>query len=226
MTISTPITAKPASWLISVLATHQHWSWSISSWPTSTKNRPSTQGSESTLESAIRVRDAARAAGIPVIFTRVVFTPGGVDGGLFYRKVPSLYLLDEGSPLNELPVELSPDPGDLVIKKQYASAFFGTTLASTLNSLGVDTVIITGLTTSGCIRATAVDALQHGFVPMWSGRRLVIETTGCTTRTCSTCEPNTQTSSLRRRLSSIWRTARGDAACEATDLRRGPLSTR
>lgn len=130
------------------------------------KESPFYAGVESTLESAIRVRDAARAAGIPVIFTRVVFTPGGVDGGLFYRKVPSLYLLDEGSPLNELPVELSPDPGDLVIKKQYASAFFGTTLASTLNSLGVDTVIITGLTTSGCIRATAVDALQHGFVPI------------------------------------------------------------
>ena len=53
-----------------------------------------------------------------------------------------------------------------MIKKQYASAFFGTTLASTLNSLGVDTVIITGLTTSGCVRATAVDALQHGFIPI------------------------------------------------------------
>ena len=53
-----------------------------------------------------------------------------------------------------------------MIVKQYASAFFGTTLATTLNALGVDTVIITGVSTSGCVRATAVDALQHGFVPL------------------------------------------------------------
>ena len=130
------------------------------------KESPFYAGVESALESAAKVLAAAHAAHIPVIFTRVVFTPGGVDGGLFYRKVPSLYHLDEGSPLNELPAELSPGPGDLVIKKQYASAFFGTTLASTLNSLGVDTVVITGLTTSGCVRATAVDALQHGFIPI------------------------------------------------------------
>ena len=61
---------------------------------------------------------------------------------------------------------LEPRPGELVITKQYASAFFGTTLASTLTSLGVDTLLIAGVSTSGCIRATAVDCVQHGFVPL------------------------------------------------------------
>ena len=61
---------------------------------------------------------------------------------------------------------LEPVAGETVITKQYASAFFGTTLASTLTSLGVDTVLIAGVSTSGCVRASAVDACQHGFVPL------------------------------------------------------------
>jgi maleamate amidohydrolase len=61
------------------------------------------------------------------------------------------------------PKGLEPDNGDLIVSKQYASAFFGTSLSSTLTALGVDSVILTGLTTSGCVRATCVDAMQHGF---------------------------------------------------------------
>jgi nicotinamidase-related amidase len=71
-----------------------------------------------------------------------------------------------GGPLGEIMPQITPGEHEIVIVKQYASAFFGTTLAATLNALGVDTVIITGVSTSGCVRATAVDALQHGFVPL------------------------------------------------------------
>lgn len=123
-------------------------------------------GVEDAVASAARVVDTARDAGVPVIFTRVEFAPGGADGGVFYRKVPALRVLDAGSPLAEFPDEPRPRTGELVVTKQYASAFFGTSLASTLTAMGVDSVVIVGLSTSGCVRASAVDALQHGFVPI------------------------------------------------------------
>ena len=129
------------------------------------KDSPLYAGVEEALASNERLLDAARAAGIPVIFTNVVFQAGGVDGGLFYRKVPALKCFDAGSPLGAFPPTLRPVAGELVISKQYASAFFGTSLASTLTALGVDTLLLTGLSTSGCVRATALDALQHGFAP-------------------------------------------------------------
>jgi maleamate amidohydrolase len=110
--------------------------------------------------------DIARAFGIPVIFTNVVYQAGGSDGGLFYRKVPALKVFDAGSPYGAFPPALSPRAGEVVVSKQYASAFFGTSLASTLRAQDVDTVLIAGFSTSGCVRATAVDALQNGFVPM------------------------------------------------------------
>lgn len=121
---------------------------------------------EHTLESTCRVLEAARAAGIPRVFTRVVFERGPLDGGIFYRKVPSLKVFDAASPLGALADELAPGPDELILTKQYASAFFGTSLASTLTVAGIDSVILTGLTTSGCVRATGVDAMQHGFVPI------------------------------------------------------------
>jgi nicotinamidase-related amidase len=123
-------------------------------------------GVEDAVTSAARVVDAAREAGVPVIFTRVEFAPGGADGGVFYRKVPSLRVLDAGSPLAEFPEAPRPRADEIVVTKQYASAFFGTSLASTLTAMGVDTVVVVGLSTSGCVRASAVDALQHGFVPI------------------------------------------------------------
>lgn len=109
---------------------------------------------------------AARAAGVPVIYTRVLYHPNGRDGGLFVRKVTALRAMVEGEPLAEIVPELPPRPDDLVMVKQYASAFFGTHLAATLTSLGVDTLVIAGCSTSGCVRATAVDAMQHGFLPV------------------------------------------------------------
>lgn len=112
-----------------------------------------------------RLARAAREHGRPVVFTYVSFVPGGADGGLFYRKVPALRLFDEGSPWGLPPDELAPEPGDLTVRKQYPSAFFGTPLASTLTALGCDSVVITGVSTSGCVRATAVDAMCHGLAP-------------------------------------------------------------
>jgi maleamate amidohydrolase len=108
----------------------------------------------------------ARRAGIPVLWTRVEFEPGGADGGIFYRKVGALSVFDRGGPLAQWLAGLEPEPGDVVITKQYASAFFATSLASSLVSAGVDTTLICGVSTSGCVRATALDACQHGFVPV------------------------------------------------------------
>ena len=122
-------------------------------------------GVEAALASNQRLLAVARRAGIPVLFTNVVYTPGGADGGVFYRKVPALRLFERGSPLGAFPPTLQPQDGELVISKQYASSFFGTHLAATLTAQGIDTLLITGLSTSGCVRATALDACQHGFLP-------------------------------------------------------------
>lgn len=108
---------------------------------------------------------AARAAGVPVIFTGVRYGAEGRDGGLFFRKVPALRCFLEGSPLGAFPPSLQPGADEVVVIKQYASAFFGTSLAATLVSQRIDTVLVTGFSTSGCVRATALDALQHGFAP-------------------------------------------------------------
>lgn len=116
--------------------------------------------------SAERIVDAARSLDVPVIFTRVEFEPGGADGGLFFKKVSSLKSFERGNPLGDFPTAPRPLPGEVVVTKQYASAFFATSLASTMNAMRLDTAIVTGVSTSGCVRATALDALQHGFVPL------------------------------------------------------------
>ena len=118
------------------------------------------------LASALRIRDRARSAGVPVIYTNVVYTEGGADGGVFYKKVPALENFVAGNPMGAWPEGLEPGEGETVVSKQYPSAFFGTSLADDLRAVGVDTLIITGLTTSGCIRATCVDAMSHGFIPL------------------------------------------------------------
>ena len=121
---------------------------------------------EAARASAERVVDAARAGGHPVIFTTVKITPGGADAGWFFVKVPGLSAFEEGSPYADFPEAPAPLPGEVVVSKQYASSFFGTTLAATLNAQRVDTVVVLGFSTSGCVRATALDALQHGFRPI------------------------------------------------------------
>ncbi len=110
---------------------------------------------------------AARKKGVPVIFTVVGYDPHRQDdAGLWPEKAPSLRLLTIGSELVDLDPRLRRAPEDLVIVKKYASGFFGTYLASTLTMKGVDTVIVTGCTTSGCVRATVMDALANGFRPI------------------------------------------------------------
>jgi maleamate amidohydrolase len=109
--------------------------------------------------------EAARAHGHPVLWTAVRYAPGLGDGGLFVHKVPALACFVEGAPGGWGDLELEPDGGEVVVVKQYASAFFGTSLASTLHVAGVDTVVLAGVSTSGCVRATAMDALNSGFRP-------------------------------------------------------------
>lgn len=125
-------------------------------------------GVEQARTDALTLLAAARAARIPVIHTQVSYQRGGRDGGVFFRKVPALRCFEAGTnpELAAFAEGLEPIEGETVITKQYASAFFGTSLASTLSALRCDTVLIAGLSTSGCVRASAVDCCQHGFIPV------------------------------------------------------------
>ncbi len=121
-------------------------------------------GVDAALASALRIRAAARAKAMPVILTGVVLHPSGLDGGRFFQKAKPLASFTAGNPLGAWPEGLEPYPDEFVVTKQYPSAFFGTSLAPLLVSMGVDNVILTGLTTSGCVRASCVDAMSHGFI--------------------------------------------------------------
>jgi maleamate amidohydrolase len=103
-----------------------------------------------------------RARGIPIIFS-VVSYDHLREAGLWLRKVPALAVLRTGSGAEQVDARLQPRPDEQVLVKKFGSCFFGTALASQLNSEGIDTVIVTGVSTSGCVRATVVDAVQHGF---------------------------------------------------------------
>ncbi|QIE56619.1 isochorismatase family protein [Pikeienuella piscinae] len=121
------------------------------------------EGVVAAAEASVDLLAIARAGGTPVVYTKVMYHPSGVDGGLFTRKVPALRRLVAGERLVEIDNRVAPQPEDLVIVKNYPSAFFGTSLASTLTAEGIDTLILIGCSTSGCVRATAIDAIQHGF---------------------------------------------------------------
>ena len=108
----------------------------------------------------------ARRLGWPVAHTRVVYADDASDAGVFAGKVPPLLTLTETSPLSQIVPELAPVAGELVIRKRQASAFFQTGLANWLAFRRVDTVLVTGCTTSGCVRATVVDACSHEFRPV------------------------------------------------------------
>ncbi|MFB8385720.1 isochorismatase family protein [Microbacterium sp. NPDC055910] len=108
----------------------------------------------------------ARTVGIPTFVTRVEHDHSRRDGGVFARKVPATRWFALDSPFSAYIEGLEPQDGDIEIVKQYPSAFAGTHLAATLASIGVDTLVITGLSTSGCVRATATDAMQSGFIPI------------------------------------------------------------
>lgn len=123
-------------------------------------------GVEDALASIGRLVEAARAAGVPVIWTRVEYEPGGADGGVFYEKVSSLAHFQRGGPLGDFLPEVSPLEGERVVTKQYPSAFFGTGLAEQLHAEGIDTIVLCGFSTSGCVRASCVDAVSSRFRPI------------------------------------------------------------
>ncbi|WP_409560024.1 isochorismatase family protein [Hyphomicrobium sp. MC8b] len=107
---------------------------------------------------------AARQAGIFVVHTRILYSaPDCADGGIWVKKAPVMKAMVEGNVLAEFCEGVEPEKDEPVIVKQYASSFFGTSLASLLHTQKVDTVVIAGCSTSGCVRATAVDAVQYGF---------------------------------------------------------------
>ena len=111
--------------------------------------------------------DESRRAGIPVIFTTVSYTEGDkVAASAFIDKVPALLTLEAGSQWVQIDPRIAPLKTAPVVNKLFASAFFGTPLSSLLASAGCDSVIVTGASTSGCVRATVVDALQHGYRPV------------------------------------------------------------
>ncbi|WP_116951817.1 isochorismatase family protein [Jiangella endophytica] len=108
----------------------------------------------------------AHEAGVPVVITRLGHHPSGLDASVYGRKIPALRWYLEESPYSGYIDGLAPGPRDIELVKQYPSAFVHTTLASTLTFLGIRRLLIAGLSTSGCIRATATDALQYGFEPV------------------------------------------------------------
>ena len=115
------------------------------------------------VEATKRLLDAARARGLPVIFTTIGYEPSLRDGGLWLQKAPSLGELQIGGRWIEIDPRLEPQEDETIVLKKGASGFFGTNLASILVSQGVDSVVLCGATTSGCIRATAIDLLQYGW---------------------------------------------------------------
>jgi nicotinamidase-related amidase len=116
------------------------------------------------VDSVARLLEAARRAGLPVVYTTVAYDAEGKrKARVFIAKVPALLVLEAGSRWVEIDPRLAPQSGEPVLTKLHASAFFGTELAGLLEKAGCDSVIVTGASTSGCIRATAVDALQHGY---------------------------------------------------------------
>ena len=115
------------------------------------------------VEATRRLLDAGRAKGLPVIFTTIGYEPSLKDGGLWLQKVPSLGDLQIGGRWVEIDPRLEPREDETIVLKKGASAFFGTNLPAILVSQGVDSVILCGATTSGCIRATAIDLLQYGY---------------------------------------------------------------
>lgn len=124
----------------------------------------------SVLEATGRLLEQARAHGVPVFFTTVEYDDVGLrEAAVFIAKIPALRVLTQGSRLCEIDAAVAPAAGEPVLRKYHASGFHGTDLEERLRALGVDTVILAGATTSGCVRATAVDALQRNL------RVLVVE---------------------------------------------------
>jgi maleamate amidohydrolase len=107
--------------------------------------------------------ELARTLSLPVAFTRVVYEASNVNTGAFCRKIPALAALTEENPASEIVPQLAPRADEYIIRKSQASSFFGTNLAAWLIWRSVDTLIVTGCTTSGCVRATVIDSASWNF---------------------------------------------------------------
>jgi maleamate amidohydrolase len=127
-------------------------------------NCPLGSNLDAEVEATKQLLDSFRSQNLPVHFTTTAYDEEMVSAGVFVKKVPSLSHLKFGSKWIEIDDRLTPIAGEVVWTKQYASAFFGTSLASALSAQKIDTLIITGCTTSGCVRASAVDSCQNGFL--------------------------------------------------------------
>ncbi|MBE8812028.1 isochorismatase family protein [Serratia marcescens] len=124
-------------------------------------------GVVSAVEESRELLACARRTGIPVIHTHIRYHAGHfADGGLWVKKAPVMKDMVAGNPLAAFCPPVAPLADEVVLSKQYASAFFGTALAPLLVAQGIDTLLMIGCSTSGCIRASAVDAVQHGFRAM------------------------------------------------------------
>jgi maleamate amidohydrolase len=110
-----------------------------------------------------RLCDAARSKGYPVIFSTIAYHSGELDKLPWLKKATGMRALLEGSRLVEIDAATGIQPEDAIVVKKGASSFFGSSLASLLTGAGTDTLVVCGATTSGCVRATVVDAVQAGF---------------------------------------------------------------
>jgi maleamate amidohydrolase len=114
-----------------------------------------------------RLLGEMRSAGLPVVYTTVSYGEGDKEtAAAFIDKIPALLTLEEGTRWVEVDPRIAPQDGEPVLNKLFASAFFGTALSSFLVANGCDSLIVTGASTSGCVRATVVDAIQHGYRPV------------------------------------------------------------
>lgn len=118
------------------------------------------------IENTQHLLATAREQGWPVAHSRIVYADDGADNNIFSIKVPGMLGLLENEPNSQIVPELTPAPGELVVRKNVPSAFFGTSLAAWLTQRGVKTLLVAGAVTSGCVRASVVDAMQLGFRPL------------------------------------------------------------
>jgi maleamate amidohydrolase len=118
------------------------------------------------IERTVHLLAAARRHGWPVAHSRIVYAADGSDDNVFSLKVPGMATLTEDHPNSAIVPELKPAAGELVVRKTVPSAFFGTQLAPWLSQRAVQTLIVAGAVTSGCVRASVVDAMSHGFRPL------------------------------------------------------------
>lgn len=118
------------------------------------------------IDSTAELLAVARHMDMPIVFTSHVYAEDGSEDGVFNMKSPGLAKLKRGSHATKVVDELEPRPGERILEKHYPSGFSNTDLTGWLAQRGIDTAIITGCTTSVCVRATAVDAMSNGFRPI------------------------------------------------------------